>query len=186
MKFFILIPVFFFLFSCNKPKTVLICGDHICINKKEAQHYFEENLTIEVKLVNKKEIKKENLIELNLREDKEGKKRITVSSKPKTNNNLKILSKEEVIEIKKEIKNKDEYKKNSKQIDKEKRVKIDKDEKKQNTNKTRRKDYNNVNKKNKDVFDICTILEKCSIDEISKYLIKQGINKDFPDITLRN
>ena len=26
-------------------------------------------------------------------------------------------------------------------------------------------------------------IEKCSIDEISKYLIKQGNNKDFPDIT---
>ena len=43
----------------------------------------------------------------------------------------------------------------------------------------------NVNKKRKDIVDICTILEKCSIDEISKYLIKQGKNKRFPDITIR-
>ena len=41
----------------------------------------------------------------------------------------------------------------------------------------------NVNKIKKDVVDICNIIEKCSIDEISKYLIKQGNNKDFPDIT---
>ena len=37
-----------------------------------------------------------------------------------------------------------------------------------------------------EVDDICTILEKCSIEEISNYLIKEGKNKKFPDITLRN
>ena len=35
------------------------------------------------------------------------------------------------------------------------------------------------------MVDVCTILEKCSIDEISKYLLKQGKNKKFPDITTR-
>ena len=35
------------------------------------------------------------------------------------------------------------------------------------------------------VVDVCTILEKCSIDEISKYLIKLGKKKNFPDITKR-
>ena len=33
-------------------------------------------------------------------------------------------------------------------------------------------------KKNK-VVDVCTIIEKCSIDEISKYLLKQGKKKIF-------
>ena len=37
----------------------------------------------------------------------------------------------------------------------------------------------------KRITDICTILEKCSIDEISKYLIKQGKEKKFPNITIR-
>ena len=35
----------------------------------------------------------------------------------------------------------------------------------------------NVNKK-KETTDICTIFEKCSIDEISKYLLNQVIKKD--------
>ena len=43
----------------------------------------------------------------------------------------------------------------------------------------------NVNKKNINVVDVCTILKKCSIDEISKYLIEKGKDKNFPDITLR-
>ena len=35
------------------------------------------------------------------------------------------------------------------------------------------------------VFDICQIIKECTIDEISKYLIKEGNNKSFPDITTR-
>ena len=43
----------------------------------------------------------------------------------------------------------------------------------------------NVNKSRKDVADVCTILEKCSIEEISKYLLEEGKRKGFPDITRR-
>ena len=43
-----------------------------------------------------------------------------------------------------------------------------------------------MNKNQKEVVDVCTILKKCSIDEISKYLLKQGKKKDFPDITKDN
>ena len=42
-----------------------------------------------------------------------------------------------------------------------------------------------MNKIRKDVVDVCTILEKCNIEEISKYLLNQGKNKSFPDITTR-
>ena len=54
------------LFSCTKPKTVLICGDHVCINKAEAEKYFEENLTLEVKVLKTYNEKEPDLIELNL------------------------------------------------------------------------------------------------------------------------
>ena len=43
----------------------------------------------------------------------------------------------------------------------------------------------NIKKKNKDVVDVCIILENCTIDEISKYLLKQGKKREFPDITTR-
>ena len=43
----------------------------------------------------------------------------------------------------------------------------------------------NVDKSIKSTTDICKILEKCSIDEISKYLIMKGSKKSFPDITAR-
>jgi len=51
MKKVLIILSFFFLHQCNKPKIVVICGDHVCVNKTEAEQYFEENLSIEVKIV---------------------------------------------------------------------------------------------------------------------------------------
>ena len=54
MRFFYLIFVLLILTSCNKPKSVLICGDHICVNNTEAKQYFEENLSIEVKIIDQK------------------------------------------------------------------------------------------------------------------------------------
>ncbi len=200
MKILFFLIAFFFLSSCSKPKTVYICGDHICINKSEAKQYFEENLSIEVKVINKKKDKNMSLVELNLKENNLGRNQVTISSKQKTNRKLRTLSNEEVVKIKKKIKNekmvnklnkekanKDNIKIVSKENNfKEKKVKntktlikkIAKPEKINNSNKV-------VNKNTDELVDVCTILEKCSIDEISKYLIKTGMKEDFPDITKR-
>ena len=43
----------------------------------------------------------------------------------------------------------------------------------------------NIKHNRKDVVDVCSIIKECSIDEISKYLLKQGKKKGFPDITTR-
>ena len=64
-------------------------------------------------------------------------------------------------------------------------IKLGEDFKKIELNKKKKIIKSNVNKRRKDVVDVCTILEKCSIDEISKYLLKQGKKKKFPDITYR-
>ena len=176
---------FFFIFilialqSCAKPKTVLICGDHICVNKNEAERYFEENLSLEVKII--ENIKKESfdLVELNLKNNQD-KREISVVKKEKTNKKIKVLSKKEIKLIKKNIKNK-KTKKNivkKKQIIQEGKLKVTQNKKILN------KSRNIVNKNNK-IIDVCTILDKCNIDEISKYLIKLGKKKNFPDITKR-
>ena len=200
MKIFFIILSTFLIQSCNKPKTVLICGNHVCVNKAEAEQYFEENLSIEVKVINKKKDKNMSLVELNLKENNLGRNQVTISSKQKTNRKLRTLSNEEVVKIKKKIKNekmvnklnkekanKDNIKIVSKENNfKEKKVKntktlikkIAKPEKINNSNKV-------VNKNTDELVDVCTILEKCSIDEISKYLIKTGMKEDFPDITKR-
>ena len=169
MKFFFLILFSLLLTNCNKPKTVLICGDHVCVNKTEAKQYFEENLSIEVKIIDKKSKEEVDLVELNLSKNSNGKKEVTISEKRNTKKEVKILSNQEISIIKENIKNK-------KKITK-KNVKMEKIKQNNNNNFVK-----NVNKK-KEVVDVCTILEKCSIDEISKFLIKQGKMKNFPDIT---
>ena len=110
----ILLPFFIFLFlvNCSKPKTVLICGDHVCVNKAEAKQHFEENLTIEVKVIDKKIKEVINLIELNLKNDEKGKRKIFLSSKSNVDKKLKTLSNDEIIKIKEKIKEKNASKKN--------------------------------------------------------------------------
>ena len=183
MKLIILFSLIFLFTNCSKPKTVLICGDHICVNKAEANQYFEENLSIEVKIFDRKKEESVNLVELNLINNQKGKREISVSKKSKTNKSLKDLSNNEIFEIKKNIKNKKTQKKLAKKVDKKNKIKkqmqINNNEKKLKINKQ------NTNKNLKDPFDVCTILDKCSIDEISKYLLKQGKKKNFPDITNR-
>ena len=111
MKYLFYTIFIILLSNCSKPKTVLICGDHICINKDEAEQYFEENLTLEVKVVNKKIKNEVDLIELNLVKDSSGKKKITLFSKKDTSENLKILTNDEKLVIKKDIKKKRNEKK---------------------------------------------------------------------------
>ena len=49
------------------------------------------------------------------------------------------------------------------------------------------KNKNIETKKNydKDIVDICTILIKCNIEEISKYLLKDGKKRNFPNINIQ-
>ena len=54
------------MIGCNKPKAVYICGDRKCINKAEAKQFFEENLSLEVRILDKKQKKEINLVQLNL------------------------------------------------------------------------------------------------------------------------
>ena len=183
MKYTLLIISVLLLTNCNKPKTVLICGDHVCVNKAEAEKYFHENLSIEVRVIDKKVKDEIDLVELNLEKKHNGKKKISILTKKDTNKELKILSNEEIAKIKKDIKNKSKEKKIAKKTIKKKQKIIDK-EKKITKERNKILDYN-INKRRQDIVDVCSIIKECSIDEISKYLLKQGKKKDFPDITTR-
>ena len=179
MKNIFIIIIFLIVVSCSKPKTVFICGDHICVNKAEAQQYFEENLTLEVKVLKNKGPREPSLIELNLNEKNLENKQVFVKNKLDTKKDIKELStneKKKIIsiikekKIKKKIASKKTLKENKKiSVNKNKKDMIDK----------------RVINKEKNAFDICQIIKECTIDEISKYLIKEGNNKSFPDITTR-
>ena len=176
---FLIIFIFIILQSCSKPKTVLICGDHICVNKNEAEQYFEENLSLEVKIIDNNKEDSFDLVELNLKDNQKDRE-ISVVKKGTTNKKIKTLTEKEIKKIKKDIKKK---KTKERIVKKEQNTK--KDKLKVTKNKKIPKKNRDIVNKNNNTLDVCTILEKCSIDEISKYLIKKGNNKKFPDITTR-
>ena len=188
MKFFLFFFVSLFLYNCSSTKTVLICGDHVCINKTEAEQYFEENLSIEVKIIDK--VNKENfdLVQLNLNNISGQNKEVKIEDKKETNKNIKILSEDEIVNIKKKKKKRKKTRKIiSKPIDlnkRENKIAVQK-----NNKKSKKKSIPmtkvNVNKPRKNVVDVCTIIEKCNIDEISKYLLNREKKNKFPDITIR-
>ena len=183
MKKIFLLFLLIMLSSCSKPKTVLICGDHICINDAEAKRYFEENLSLEVKIINNKEKENIDLVELNLNTNKENlDKKISIQKKSKLDNNLKTLSNKEIQEIKEDLKEK----KKKQKIAKLKKTNLDKKETSSKIRSTTsKKSLSKINKRNVEVVDVCTLIKKCSIDEISKYLLKQSKKKGFPDISKR-
>ena len=73
--------MFIFLIGCSKSKTVLICGDHICINNKEAEQYFEENLSLEVKILDKEKKNKVDLVQLNLKRNTDNVRKVSIYKK---------------------------------------------------------------------------------------------------------
>ena len=100
-----LIILFIFLNSCSKPKAVFICGNHECINKKEANEYFKENLTLSVKILdqNKKELIYD-LVKLNIDKEKDfSDKSIKVKKSKKNKLTIKKLSKDEIKKRKQEM-----------------------------------------------------------------------------------
>ena len=51
--------------------------------------------------------------------------------------------------------------------------------------KTETKQSKESKKSSDELVDVCTILEKCSIEEISNYLIKEGKKKKYPNVSVR-
>ena len=155
----------------------MICGDHVCINKLEAKQYFEENLSIEVKILNQNKNEEEDLVQLNLNSRFENKRKISIKKKEDTEKSIKTLSKKEIKDKKNKIAKKNRINKTKKN-----KLSIKSENKLDDINKKKSVE---VNKNIYGVVDVCTIIEKCSIEEISKYLIDQGKERDYPDITIK-
>ena len=104
MKIFFFLIIIIILNNCSNPKTVLICGDHICINKAEAEQYFEDNLSLEVQIINNKDDKDQlDLVELNLKSKSEESRKISIIKKKSTKRKVKKLSKNQIKKKKKDI-----------------------------------------------------------------------------------
>jgi hypothetical protein len=87
MRFFLIF--FFFIVGCNslsssKTTKIYICGDHECINKKEINDYFKNNISIEVYSITSpsRKDKDYDLVELNMSNDEKD-EIITLASRKK-------------------------------------------------------------------------------------------------------
>ena len=117
-----------------------------------------------------------DLVQLNLNSSFENKRKISIKKKENVEKSIKTLSKNEIKDIKNKI-----AKKNKKNKTKKNKLSVKSENKLNNISKKSVK----VNKNIYEVVDVCTIIEKCSIEEISKYLIDQGNERDYPDITIK-
>ncbi len=170
------------MLGCSNKKQVFICGDHVCINKKEMKEFFAENLYIEVAVNDKKIKKEENLdlvklnIPLNSKENIENTKtkkykKLNKTEKKKKLKELKILEK------------KAKNKKNKIKQDNKKTVKLNIDK------------SNKIEKFDKQMFlnkkqiikasDYCDDLLNCDIDTISDLIIQNNKTKEYPQINMR-
>ena len=208
----------FFLFfllivACNTVKKEYVCGDHLCIDKKEFKEYFAENITVEIQAPSQnKKNSTIDLVKLNTTSPNSNKKNEIFSKKDK-----KLKLKEEKVKLKKErLKLKKERKlkeATEKNLIKEKKklsklLKSYKNDDNVITKKTIYSNKKNEITKNKIVVkkviketkpskqeivfnslkkenskNICDEIKDCDIDKIAELLIKKGREKDFPNIT---
>jgi len=201
-----------FLFSCSSlEKKSYICGDRPCINKKEYNEYFANNLIIEVSSYQKKK-KKINLVELNTNRSIENKKsnkdfRLQEKVRKKSEKErlklekIRLLEERKMREKKAKFKAKEEKQliKASKSNQKKEKISIYEKKKRQNKvkNTIKKKDFDkNDNKKiliNKEIQidsvksgnikGICDEIQNCDIDKIAEILTKKGKSKPYPSIS---
>ena len=103
------------LFACSSNKKVYVCGDHVCIDKKEFKEYFAENLIMEIQTQSLNEKNSTvDLVKLNTTPSNFNKKdEIFLQKEDKVRlKEEKIRLKEERVRLKKERKIKEIEKKN--------------------------------------------------------------------------
>ena len=207
-----LIYLFFFLLflSCNTIKKEYVCGNHLCIDKKEFNEYFSKNLIIEIKSQPNKKNKKINLVDLNMGSLTE-KKSINVNNKKEEQIKLKEDEKNSLVEKvklseKRKKKEEDKARKiieevktanilKSKEPDKStiSEISNNRDKKKKIASKTTSKIKKSLIKNTKEtspvdviktekIESICDQIKDCDIDKITDSLIKKGRKKPFPNI----
>lgn len=189
-----LLSLFFFLIllSCGGKKNY-VCGDRLCLDKKEYNEYFAANLSIEVISEKKKRKKTVNLVKLNsstnLDNDevksskKQEKLRIKLEKEKIKTEKIRLKEERKAKKAEEKIKKKEEKKfANTSKPSEEKKETLGRDI-------TIKQNKNNIpvirNNKNKasNRKNICDEVKDCDIDKIAEMLIKKGKNKPFPKIS---
>jgi len=206
MRYFLFF-ILFFTISCSATKKVYICGDRECASKTEAKKYFRENLSLEIKIINKKKEKTFNLIQMNTTDKNDlNKKKNIFDLKKIVTKKQKKIKKTKPIETQKKVSLKEnnsivEKKINEKNkstvlikevqiippISSKENILIKKNNKSKITKSVKSKPIESFKpkkkKNNTTETYVCEVAEDCDIDKITTYLIKKGKDKKYPNIT---
>ncbi len=170
------------IFACSNNKITYWCGDHPCINKKEKEAYFKKTMTVEMKILDKKEKNNNSDIEevlkqARLNEEKRIKNEKLTAKQLKIDKKNKIkeekrLARQAKIEEKRRIK---EEKKLAKQIKKNKKI-MEKDIK---TGELVTESTQSV-----EIGSKSTVIEidTAKFDDLVDKIIKRNSTRPFPDI----
>jgi len=207
--------IFLTLISCVSSNKSYVCGDRLCIDKKEFKEYFAENLVYEIKTKKQNKQKSLDLVKLNsIKQDKNIKSNINTKQDNKlSKKERRAWIKSEKLRLKKERKHKVIQEKLA-AIEKKKLAKLKKIKNKKITNSVdtelvKEKPILKISKKNtraeiasknteiilkdetfksvelKSKQNSCNIIIDCDFDKITELLIKKGKEKDFPDINVK-
>ena len=175
MKFIFSIIIFIFIFGCSNTHQVYWCGDHPCINNKEKEAYFKKTMTVEIRKLSPKDLKKSEIEKITEQAIKKENKRIASEKqklkqakidKKKEKKLLKELEKEAKLEKKRKRKEEKKLKKLAKIKKKSKNKKISNDENKL------------VLSTDIGVFD----LSKSSFDNLADKIKNKNLSRSYPNI----
>ena len=186
-----LIYLFFFvlILSCSTIKKEYVCGDHLCVDKKEFNEYFSKNFIVEIKSQKNKKNKNINLVNLNTKiadNEKKNKKNLKINKKIKSKKKkeeeklvkIRVLEDRKITDIKKRNKENKEKKTFKFFRSSKKNKKIT-----QKIEKTPKKEALIKPSGSKKMKSVCADVNDCDINKITELLIKQGREKPFPNIT---
>jgi len=189
---YILFFLSLFLIGCGSSNKAYICGDHKCVNKKEAREYFEKNLNVEVEIKKKKNKNKNlDLAKLNTDvylDENEEKSRLEAKSKLKKKNieeKEKLAKETDIFYSEEELKTIEEKvasKEDAIKKEKEDAIKKEKEIKKLNKqNKQKSIKVSNVDPSE----DFCKTMNNCDIEKISKHIMTVGKSKKYPNLSIK-
>jgi len=187
----------FIIASCSNNKSVFWCGDHACINKKEKEAYFKKTMIVEVKELDKKNIKNDSEIEKitqqvikdekkRIKDEKELAKQIKLEEKRRIKEE-KELAKQIKLEEKRRIKEEKELAKQIK-LEEKRRIKEEQDSTKKvlRSKKMAIKTEKKASKQNVDITSNLYLenptIRPTNFSELVENITKKNTLRPYPDV----
>ena len=122
MKIYKYFIIFIFIISCSSNDGVYWCGDHACVNNKEKEAYFKKTMIVEIRNVNKSDLKSESVNEKIIKESQNNEKKLDTKSYDEEENITDEREIEQQVELQEKIDLQQKELKEQIKIEEEKRL----------------------------------------------------------------